>query len=212
MAKLYALTEADRRTQMRMLRWFNSGGSGKSGRPTPTRRRQLTPGTVSAKGSTAMLIADVPAATIDGAAFTSTPGKGADDAAHILRWKLDTAADPPETIHPMEDLEPAEEVDPDAPPPVPPATPSFIPVTRAPINHSKTIIRASPGEPILVSGVLERRDDKEVFVISSVMDLRALPGFAVGTAPTTGDDALLQIPFHSGGAEDFKLDSADCGA
>ena len=196
MAKLYALSEADKRKLGRMIAWFSAGGGGKSGRPVPTRRRRLAPGSAAAIGSTAMLVDDVPAATIDGAAYTAKPGKGADDAAHIMRWAIDGDD---KTIHPMVDLQAAEEVDPDAS--------GFINVTRAPINYSKTEIRASAAEPILVGGFLEKRGDEEVFVVSSVMDFRALPNFLKGTDP--GSD--LQIPYHAGGDEDFKLDSEDCG-
>jgi len=220
MAKLYALSEADKRKLDRMIAWFSAGGGGKSGRPVPTRRRRLAPGSAAAIGSTAMLVDDVPAATLDGAAYTATPGKGADDAAHIMRWAIDGNK---KTIHPMVDLERAEEVDPDTPPPESPSTPpgspsppqlpgsppasGFINVTRAPINYSKTEIRASAAEPILVSGFLEKRGDEEVFVITNVMDFRALPNFSKGTDP----ESDLQIPYHAGGDEDFKLDSEDCG-
>lgn len=84
---------------------------------------------------------------------------------------------------------------------------------RRGVNRSKTDIRASASEPILVTGyeqVIVQGSTYRLFIITDVMDFRALPGFEVGTAPTGDDDPDLQIPYHSGGENHFKLDSQDC--
>lgn len=85
---------------------------------------------------------------------------------------------------------------------------------RAVYNSSMTRIRGSVADPVICQG---REDTKTVggfqykmFIVESVMDLRTLPGYATGTAPTGPDDPDLQIPFHSGGDAAFKLDSEEC--
>jgi hypothetical protein len=155
----------------------------------------------------AMITETVPAAALDPADFTATPGKSGGDVAHIMRWREDEG----KTIIPLEELEEDMEEDPDSPAPAPP----LVPVTRAVINLSMTEIRASQTAPVLLAGHLqefggvtdEEEVFEEVFVVSSVMDFRALPNFSKGTDPETD----LQIPYHAGGDEDFKLDSEDCG-
>ena len=104
MAKLYGLTPADLRLVKRMIAWFNSGGSGKSGRPTPTRRRPNGGGgAAKATGAYAMLITDVPpAGAITASGFTATPGKGDIFAAAIMRWKQTPNGS---TIHPLAEME-----------------------------------------------------------------------------------------------------------
>lgn len=86
---------------------------------------------------------------------------------------------------------------------------------RRAINCSGTDIRASQEQPVLVSGfqytVTTDGGQKEIwFVITNVFDLRSLPGFAVGEAPTGVDDPNLQIPYHSGGSEKFEMESGPC--
>jgi len=85
---------------------------------------------------------------------------------------------------------------------------------RRGVNRSKTDIRASDDEPILVAGYEQtiRQDDSRyrLFIITDVMDFRAIPGFEVGTAPADADDADLQIPYHSGGNTNFEMSSEDC--
>ena len=84
---------------------------------------------------------------------------------------------------------------------------------RAPINFSVTTIRASGSEPLLVGGFLEKVDNEEVFIITSIMDFRALPGFNRGSPPTSenpGDDPGLTIPYSAGGSRSFKLGSENC--
>ena len=141
----------------------------------------------------------VPAATIDVGAVTATPGK-ATDAAKLVDWKRDGNGD---YEFPLVELEAATESD-GADPPV------DIPIVRDAINLSQTEVRSG----VLVGGyeqIVEQDDTEEkVFVITSVMDFSGLPGFAEGTAPTGDDDPDLQIPYHSGGATDFKLNSGPC--
>jgi hypothetical protein len=81
------------------------------------------------------------------------------------------------------------------------------------VNRSKTDIRASAAEPILVAGyeqVIRQGSTYRFFIITDVMDFRSLPGFVVGDAPTGADDPDLQIPYHSGGNTDFEMSSEDC--
>lgn len=91
---------------------------------------------------------------------------------------------------------------------------SFVVRGFAGINLSKTDIRASKAEPVLVTGfrysLLIEGTRHEWFVISNVMDFRALPGFLKGDEPVSTDDPDLQIPYHSGGDNSFTLDSTDC--
>jgi len=73
-------------------------------------------------------------------------------------------------------------------------------------NLSQTTYRGSSDNPVaIVCNLID-----EIYVIASDKDLTSLPGFVVGTAPTGDTDSDLQIPFHSGGDEDFKLDSREC--
>ena len=58
---------------------------------------------------------------------------------------------------------------------------------------------------------VETEVEKEAFLLPWP-DFRALPGYAIGTAPEGDDDEDLQIIFHSGGEDSFKLDSEDCAA
>ena len=85
---------------------------------------------------------------------------------------------------------------------------------RRGVNRSKTDLRASDDEPILVAGYEQtiRQDGGlyRLFVITDVMDFRAIPGFEVGTTPAGADDTDLQIPYHSGGNTDFEMSSEDC--
>jgi len=71
------------------------------------------------------------------------------------------------------------------------------------------------GVGVMVAGSLlritEEGESVEYFVLPWP-DHRGLPGYAKGTAPTGDDDADLQIIYHSGGEESFKLDSEDCAA
>lgn len=85
---------------------------------------------------------------------------------------------------------------------------------RKAVNRSKTDIRASSDEPVFVAGqektIRQGGLTYRWFIITDVMDFRALPGFVVGSAPTGDDDPDLQIPFHRGGNTDFELNSEDC--
>lgn len=87
--------------------------------------------------------------------------------------------------------------------------------TALAINLSSTEIRASPTEPIVLSGFVryitnDDGDTEEVFIITNVTDLRCLPGFAIGIEPPGEDDGHLQIPYHPGGKREFQLDSEQC--
>jgi len=78
------------------------------------------------------------------------------------------------------------------------------------VNMSMTAIRASTDDPVLLLGLIRTvgsGGDEDGFVVASVMDFRALPGFATGTAGTITD---TQIAHHIGGADDFKLAGDEC--
>ena len=221
MAKLYALTETDLQTIKQMVAWYRSGGSGKSGRPVPTRRRQLAPGGPSVLGSIAAIALDVPALTFTGSltspTFKVTPGLiGTPDVASfplsaggvLLDWERED-----QTGGGYEGS------------PYLPAFTTWAPVweevagiprlaVRAVYNSSPTEIRGSVADPVICQGREESKTvggaSHKMFIVENVMDLRGLPGYAKGTAPTAGDDPDLQIPYHSGGDKDFKLDSVEC--
>lgn len=82
------------------------------------------------------------------------------------------------------------------------------------INLAKTDIRASKAEPIVVTGFRYRLLIDEVahewFIITNVMDMRAIPNFIKGTTPAGADDPNLQIIHHKGGENSFTMDSDDC--
>lgn len=86
---------------------------------------------------------------------------------------------------------------------------------RRAANGSKTNVRASEEEPILVFGfqytIINEGVAEIWFCITNVFDLRALPDFEKGTAPTGEDDPDLLVPYSSGGGTDFKLGSKSCG-
>jgi len=153
-------------------------------RPFANRKGPRYGGAGSVAGGMAMLTGGVPAAAMDGAAVTATPGRAV-GAAKILRWEQDNDGN---IIEPPVSLEDAG-------------------VTKDAYNFSKTTIRASSTEPVLVTGITKKIGDSEVFVITNVMDFRALPGYAEGTAAVVAD---TQIPHHIGGSEDFKLDAEEC--
>lgn len=75
------------------------------------------------------------------------------------------------------------------------------------------------GDGVAVCGTLlrwteivsEEEVEKEAFLLPWP-DFRAMPGYAIGTEPTGDDDEDLQIIYHSGGEDHFKLDSEDCAA
>lgn len=128
-------------------------------------------------------------------------------------------------VFPPTDLQPVFELDPSfvAPDPQtdPPTLPDVVPAWRACVNISGTDIRASEAEPVVGAGYVQdiAQEDTDgdlvkhrVFFVTNVMDMRALPGFLEGTATTGDDDPDLQIPYHEGGATDFKLSSEDCAA
>jgi len=222
MAKLYALTETDLQTIKQMVAWYRSGGSGKSGRPVPTRRRQLAPGGPSVLGSIAAIALDVPALTFTGSltspTFKVTPGLiGTPDVASfplsaggvLLDWERED-----QTGGGYEGS------------PYLPAFTTWAPVweevagiprlaVRAVYNSSMTPIRGSLTEPVICQGREEAKSVDgsryKMFIVESVMDMRAIPGFEVGTTPAGGgDDPDLQIVYHSGGARVFSQDSAEC--
>ena len=91
------------------------------------------------------------------------------------------------------------------------------PVITVPvINLSETDIRASVSEPIVMTGDVDgagpSSETPDGLILHQNFDFRSLPGYAKGTAPGGSDDPDLQIPYHSGGVSDFKLDSEDCSA
>lgn len=74
------------------------------------------------------------------------------------------------------------------------------------VNPSATDF-VSGDPPVAVLGVVH--DNR--FVIAWP-DFRAMPGYVEGDAPVGDDDEDLQIIYHSGGEDHFKLDSEDCAA
>lgn len=71
------------------------------------------------------------------------------------------------------------------------------------VNFSKTALRASTGEPLIVVGAIKTDipDIDEAFIVYSVYDLRMLPGLS---------SSVHQVPYHDASAVDFKLDGEDC--
>ena len=70
-----------------------------------------------------------------------------------------------------------------------------------------TGIRANSSDPVLLLGHTMTLDIGEAFVVASIMDLRALPGFDKGASGIAND---TQIAHHVGGAVDFKLNAEEC--
>lgn len=96
----------------------------------------------------------------------------------------------------------------------PPVAP-IVPAWRAAVNESGTDVRASTGQPVVVGGYDQRiaQEDSlgakqifKVFVITSIFDMRALPGFVEGTLP----EADAQAAFHQGGSSAFELGHGEC--
>ena len=162
-------------------------------------------GATTTRDATAMIVATVPAATLDGANKTSTPGKLA-DGAYLLDYKRDANGDHEQ---PPVDMEAKQEDDPTFVQTDPPTPPSQIPqvdAVRDVINHSKTEIRASEAEPIQVPGRLRKIGDVELFEIAANFDLRSLPGLEV-------DDEIVVdelIPYKPADTVAFELAGEKC--
>lgn len=72
------------------------------------------------------------------------------------------------------------------------------------VNFSKTALRASTAEPLIVTGVIKKDipDVAEAFVVYSVYDLRMLPSYTAANDQSIGHDA-------AGGIE-WQDDTSDC--
>jgi len=238
MAKAYVLSEADVRAMKDLFRWYRGGGTGKSQRPPPLRRPPRGGSqTASIAGSLAVAVADIDLSSwtkpFNGSNATEvyswkvTPG-----IVGTSKTNLDVGEVPSEDGVLLVDWrrvgsQPSDyfDVDGNVSPYLEPPTEltavfqrdsggNAIPSWRAAVNISGTDIRASADMPVTCGGFLQELgigdNTYELFVITNVMDFRALPGFIKGSVPGGTDDPNLQIPYHSGGAEDFELDSADC--
>lgn len=190
MAKLYALSEKDRKAVAETVR--RSQGGFRRRRPTQKRRRHPGGGGGSAKvsGAVALIRATVPAATIDEANEQATPGiKDADETtkagALLMKWNDDGTGYVADT-----DLGADGWVD--------------------AVNLAMTDFRASVAAPMLVTGTYQKFtatvDSVEVqlerFVIDD-KDLRSLPGYDKASAQA-------QVPYHDNAADNFQLGYDEC--
>jgi hypothetical protein len=75
-------------------------------------------------------------------------------------------------------------------------------------NGSRTAI----GSGVVMYGFISEVGVDDTRFICMPFDMRSLPGFVAGSVPGGSDDPDMQVPYHSGGQQHFKLDSEDCGA
>ena len=74
-------------------------------------------------------------------------------------------------------------------------------------NLSETPIRATASDAVIITGPIIYGK----MMAGNIMDMRALPGFARGAAPTGGDDPDQQVVRHVGGETEFELTvTEDC--
>jgi hypothetical protein len=139
--------------------------------------------TTTATLSHAMATEDIPAASGDGATLSWTPGildaSATTGGVVMMQW----GTDPTDSGYDLEPIRVEGE-----------------PLHRIAVNMSKTIIRASTADPILLEGYEEVVGEEVRFIVVSIMDFRSLPGF-VGSSK--------QVPWHDGD-DDFSLAHEDC--
>ena len=191
MAKAYVLSESDVRAMKDLFRWYRGGGTGKSQRPPPLRRPPREGAKAELIGAFAIIKGGVPGSLMNdsiGNWLTDplfTPGVLEKDAT-ASTFTAGALLVNPSGSAALEG--------------------GALAVVNV-INPSLTDFQAVAGG-VLMPGTLADENGVKSFIISWP-DLRGLPGYAKGTASGV-DDTSLQIPFHSGGEETFKLDAADC--